>query len=190
MALLLSEYLFLTSKQQRHACRTPRLKTAASGCVSPISPCSDARDGRRRSFFKFSGKMFFPKTRLFPFQSEFSIDFGGKGFSNGPLWPPCGPFVAPAMARLWPLVARCGPLVAPYGPLWPLVAPLFSTGEPLKNFRVARCAGHRATGPPEIFQRFGFLVFFSFFGRRSTRRRKERIILSLLFLYRRPSAEK
>ena len=52
-------------------------------------------------------------TRLFPFQSEFSIDFGGKGFSNDPLWPPCGPFVAPAMAR-------CGPLVAPYGPLWPL----------------------------------------------------------------------
>ena len=81
VALLLSEYLFLTSKQQRHRCRTPRLKSAASGCVSPISPCSDARDGRRRSFFKFSGKMFFPKTRFFPFQYEYSIDFGGKGFS-------------------------------------------------------------------------------------------------------------
>ena len=62
----------------------------------------------------------------FPFQYEFSIDFGGKGFSNGPLLPPCGPFVAP----LWPLVAPCGPLwpavarlwplMAPYGPLWPL----------------------------------------------------------------------
>ena len=58
--------------------------------------------------------------------------------------------------------ARCGPLWPACGPLWPLVAPLFSTGEPLKNFRVARCAGHRATGPPEIFQRFGFLVFFIF----------------------------
>ena len=121
VALLLSEYLFLTSKQQRHRCRTPRLKSAASGCVSPISPCSDARDGRRRSFFEFSGKMFFPKTRLFPFQSEFSIDFGGKkGFSNDPLWPPCGPFVAPAMARCGPLVAPCGPLWPACGPLWPL----------------------------------------------------------------------
>ena len=28
-------------------CRTPRLKSAASGCASPISPCSGARDGRR-----------------------------------------------------------------------------------------------------------------------------------------------
>ena len=137
-------------------------------------------------FFQIFGENVFPITRFFSFQYEFSIDFGGKGFSNGPLLPPCGPFVAP----LWPLVAPCGPLWPAVARLWPLVAPLFSTGEPLKNFRVARCAGHRATGPPEIFQRFGFFVFFSFFGRRSTRRRKERIILSLLFLYRRPSAEK
>ena len=28
-------------------CRTPRSKSAASGCASPISPCSGARDGRR-----------------------------------------------------------------------------------------------------------------------------------------------
>ena len=35
-------------------CRTPRLKSAASGCASPISPCSGARDGRRprRGTFK------------------------------------------------------------------------------------------------------------------------------------------
>ena len=54
VALLLSEYLFLTSKQQRHRCRTPRLRSAASGCVSPISPCSDARDGRRLDCFLFN----------------------------------------------------------------------------------------------------------------------------------------
>ena len=156
MALLLSEYLFLTSKQQRHRCRTPRLKSAASGCVSPISPCSDARDGRRRSFFEFSGKMFFPKTRLFPFQSEFSIDFGGKGFSNGPLWPPCGPFVAPAMARLWPLVARCGPLVAPCGPF-------VFYGRTFEKFsRGPLCGppGHRATRNFSKVRIFGFFFIF------------------------------
>ena len=169
VALLLSEYLFLTSKQQRHRCRTPRLKSAASGCVSPISPCSDARDGRRLDCFLFN--------------LNFQLILGARGFRMTR----CGPLVAPLLRPLWP---ACGPLWPAVARLWPLVAPLFSTGEPLKNFRVARCAGHRATGPPEIFQRFGFLVFFSFFGRRSTRRRKERIILSLLFLYRRPSAEK
>ena len=98
-------------------------------------------------FFQIFGENVFPITRFFSFQYEFSIDFGGKGFSNGPLLPPCGPFVAP----LWPLVAPCGPLWPAVARLWPLVAPLFSTGEPLKNFRVARCVGHRATGPPEIF---------------------------------------
>ena len=157
VALLLSEYLFLTSKQQRHRCRTPRLKSAASGCVSPISPCSDARDGRRRSFFKFSGKMFFPKTRFFPFQYEYSIDFGGKGFSNGPLWPACGPFVAP----LWPLVARCGPLVAPCGPF-------VFYGRTFEKFsRGPLCGppGHRAT---RNFSKVRSFRFFSFFGRRST----------------------
>ena len=130
-------------------------------------------------FSNFRGKCFSRKLDFFLFNMNIQLILGARGFRMArcgplvaPLLPPCGP--------LWPAVAR----------LWPLVAPLFSTGEPLKNFRVARCAGHRATGPPEIFQRFGFLVFFSFFGRRSTRRRKERIILSLLFLYRRPSAEK
>ena len=122
-------------------------------------------------------------TRLFPFQSELSIDFGGKGFSNGPLWPPCGPFVAPAMARLWPLVARCGPLVAPCGPF-------VFYGRTFEKFsRGPLCGppGHRAT---RNFSKVRIFRFFSFLGRRSTRRRKERIILSLLFLYRRPSAEK
>ena len=108
----------------------------------------------------------------------------GHSGPQGPLWPACGP--------LWPAVARLWPLMAPYGPLWPLVAPLFSTGEPLKNFRVARCAGHRATGPPEIFQRFGVFVFFHFSadGRRY-RKRRESIILSFLLLVdRRPKNEK
>ena len=141
VALLLSEYLFLTSKQQRHRCRTPRLKSAASGCVSPISPCSDARDGRRLDCFLFN--------------LNFQLILGARGFRMTR----CGPLVAPLLRPLWP---ACGPLWPAVARLWPLVAPLFSTGEPLKNFRVARCAGHRATGPPEIFQRFGFLVFFIF----------------------------
>ena len=67
-------------------------------------------------FFQIFGENVFPITRFFSFQYEFSIDFGGKGFSNGPLLPPCGPFVAP----LWPLVAPCGPLWPACGPLWPL----------------------------------------------------------------------
>ena len=141
VALLLSEYLFLTSKQQRHRCRTPRLRSAASGCVSPISPCSDARDGRRLDCFLFN--------------LNFQLILGARGFRMTR----CGPLVAPLLRPLWP---ACGPLWPAVARLWPLVAPLFSTGEPLKNFRVARCAGHRATGPPEIFQRFGFLVFFIF----------------------------
>ena len=56
-------------------------------------------------------------TRLFPFQSEFSIDFGGKGFSNDPLRPPCGPLVAPLLRPLWP---ACGPLWPAVARLWPL----------------------------------------------------------------------
>ena len=109
-------------------------------------------------FSNFRGKCFSRKLDFFLFNMNFQLILGARGFRMArcgplvaPLLPPCGP--------LWPAVARCGPLVAR---LWPLVAPLFSTGEPLKNFRVARCAGHRATGPPEIFQRFGFLVFFIF----------------------------
>ena len=149
--------------------------------VSPISPCSDARDGRRRSFFKFSGKMFFPKTRFFPFQYEYSIDFGGKGFSNGPLWPACGPFVAP----LWPLVARCGPLVAPCGPF-------VFYGRTFEKFsRGPLCGppGHRAT---RNFSKVRISRFFHFSadGRRY-RKRRESIILSFLLLVdRRPKNEK
>ena len=130
-------------------------------------------------FFQIFGENVFPITRFFSFQYEFSIDFGGKGFSNGPLLPPCGPFVAP----LWPLVARCGPLVAPCGPF-------VFYGRTFEKFsRGPLCGppGHRAT---RNFLKVRSFRFFSFFGRRSTRRRKERIILSLLFLYRRPSAEK
>ena len=172
VALLLSEYLFLTSKQQRHRCRTPRLKSAASGCVSPISPCSDARDGRRLDCFLFN--------------LNFHLILGARGFRMTR----CGPLVAPllrplwpAMARLWPLVARCGPLVAPCGPF-------VFYGRTFEKFsRGPLCGppGHRAT---RNFSKVRIFRFFSFFGRRSTRRRKERIILSLLFLYRRPSAEK
>ena len=95
-------------------------------------------------------------TRLFPFQSEFSIDFGGKGFSNDPLWPPCGPFVAPAMARLWPLVARCGPLVAPCGPF-------VFYGRTFEKFsRGPLCGppGHRATRNFSKVRIFGFFFIF------------------------------
>ena len=95
-------------------------------------------------------------TRLFPFQSELSIDFGGKGFSNDPLWPPCGPFVAPAMARLWPLVARCGPLVAPCGPF-------VFYGRTFEKFsRGPLCGppGHRATRNFSKVRIFRFFFIF------------------------------
>ena len=150
VALLLSEYLFLTSKQQRHRCRTPRLKSAASGCVSPISPCSDARDGRRLDCFLFN--------------LNFQLILGARGFRMTR----CGPLVAPllrplwpAVARLWPLVARCGPLVAPCGPF-------VFYGRTFEKFsRGPLCGppGHRAT---RNFSKVRISRFFSFFGRRST----------------------
>ena len=106
-------------------------------------------------FSNFRGKCFFRKLDCFLFNLNFQLILGARGFRMTR----CGPLVAPLLRPLWP---ACGPLWPAVARLWPLVAPLFSTGEPLKNFRVARCAGHRATGPPEIFQRFGFLVFFIF----------------------------
>ena len=145
VALLLSEYLFLTSKQQRHRCRTPRLKSAASGCVSPISPCSDARDGRRLDCFLFN--------------LNFQLILGARGFRMTR----CGPLVAPllrplwpAVARLWPLVARCGPLVAPCGPF-------VFYGRTFEKFsRGPLCGppGHRATRNFSKVRIFGFFFIF------------------------------
>ena len=156
--------------------------------VSPIKP--GFRRRRRAARLRLSNQPMFRRTRwaatrLFPFQSEFSIDFGGKGFSNDPLWPPFGPFVAPAMARLWPLVARCGPLVAPCGPF-------VFYGRTFEKFsRGPLCGppGHRAT---RNFSKVRISRFFHFSadGRRY-RKRRESIILSFLLLVdRRPKNEK
>ena len=174
VALLLSEYLFLTSKQQRHRCRTPRLKSAASGCVSPISPCSDARDGRQLDCFLFN--------------LNFQLILGARGFRMTrcgpllapllrPLWPACGP-LWPAVARLWPLMAPCGPFVF-YG----------RTFEKFSRGPLCGPPGHRAT---RNFSKVRISRFFHFSadGRRY-RKRRESIILSFLLLVdRRPKNEK
>ena len=133
-------------------------------------------------FSNFRGKCFSRKLDFFLFNMNIQLILGARGFRMArcgplvaPLLPPCGP--------LWPLVARCGPLVAPCGPF-------VFYGRTFEKFsRGPLCGppGHRAT---RNFSKVRIFRFFSFFGRRSTRRRKERIILSLLFLYRRPSAEK
>ena len=143
-----------------HAASTAiRRRPSPSVCVRPT--CGSRGRILVDVFFRLSHQPMFRRTRwaatrLFPFQSEFSIDFGGKGFSNDPLWPPFGPFVAPAMARLWPLVARCGPLVAPCGPF-------VFYGRTFEKFsRGPLCGppGHRATRNFSKVRIFGFFFIF------------------------------